>query len=124
MIEILATAKQLPRPSVFIFPNQRTGVPLSYNTLLFFLQKRLKISATVHGFRSSFKDWASETTNFSNELSEMALSHKIQNKVEAAYRRGDLLEKRRLLMQTWSDYVLGIDNTVIPFNLNLHTQRV
>ena len=124
MIEILATAKQLPRPSVFIFPNQRRGVPLSYNTLLFLLQKRLKISATVHGLRSSFKDWASETTNFSNELSEMALSHKIPNKVEAAYRRGDLLEKRRLLMQTWSDYVLGIENTVIPFNLKLYTQGV
>jgi integrase len=124
MIEILATAKQLPRPSVFIFPNQRRGVPLSYNTLLFLLQKRLKISATVHGLRSSFKDWASETTNFSNELSEMALSHKIPNKVEAAYRRGYLLEKRRLLMQTWSDYVLGIENTVIPFNLKLYTQGV
>ena len=54
----------------------------------------------------------------------MALSHKIPNKVEAAYRRGDLLEKRRLLMQTWSDYVLGIENTVIPFNLKLYTQGV
>ena len=61
-------------------------------TLLHLLQKRVGSTATVHGFRSSFKDWASETTNFPNEVSEMALSHKINSSVEAAYRRGDLLE--------------------------------
>ena len=55
--------------------------------------------------RASFKNWASETTNFPNEVSEMALAHSINNKVEAAYRRGNLLEKRRLLMQCWSDYL-------------------
>ena len=59
---------------------------------------------SVHGFRSTFRDWVSEATDFSPELAEMALAHTISNKVEAAYRRGDLLEKRKVLMDAWSDY--------------------
>ena len=59
---------------------------------------------TVHGFRSSFRDWAAEQTNYSREVAEMALSHAIGDKVEAAYRRGDLLEKRRRLMEAWASY--------------------
>jgi integrase len=59
---------------------------------------------TVHGFRSSFRDWGSETTNFSNEVLEMALAHTIKNKAEAAYRRGDLFEKRSRLMEAWASY--------------------
>ena len=59
---------------------------------------------TIHGFRSSFRDWAAERTNFPNEVVEMALAHVVQSKVEAAYRRGDLLEKRRRLMDEWADY--------------------
>jgi len=113
MIEVLTLARKLPYASEFIFSNQRTGAPLSYNTFLFVLQKRLKVPATVHGLRSTFKDWASETTTFANEVSEMALSHSVANRVEAAYRRSDLLEKRRSLMQTWTDYVLGRDDTVV-----------
>lgn len=61
---------------------------------------------TPHGFRSSFRDWAAETTLFSSEVVEMALAHTIKSKAEAAYRRGDLLAKRRLLMQAWAEYVL------------------
>lgn len=60
---------------------------------------------TVHGFRSSFRDWASETTEFPGEVVEMALAHVIKSKTEAAYRRGDLLDKRRELMQAWADYL-------------------
>lgn len=60
---------------------------------------------TVHGFRSSFRDWAAEQTEFPGEVVEMALAHTIPNKVEAAYRRGDLLDKRRELMQAWADYL-------------------
>jgi integrase len=59
---------------------------------------------TVHGFRSTFRDWAAETTAFPNHVVEMALAHKINNKVEAAYRRGDLFTKRRLLMAAWAAY--------------------
>lgn len=62
---------------------------------------------TVHGFRSSFRDWAAEQTDTPSEVVEMALAHVIGNKTEAAYRRGDLLEKRRVLMQAWADYVCG-----------------
>ena len=58
--------------------------------------------ATPHGFRSSFKDWASEATHYPNEMSEMALAHTVGNKVEAAYRRGDLFEKRRQMMADWA----------------------
>jgi integrase len=57
---------------------------------------------TVHGFRSTFRDWAAEETDFPNEVAEMALAHAVGNKVEAAYRRGDLFEKRRLLMEAWA----------------------
>ena len=112
-MDLLDQARALSPESEFIFPNQITGKPLSYNTLLFVLQRRLGLTTTVHGLRSSFKDWASETTNFSNEVSEMALSHKIPSKVESAYRRGDLLEKRRHLMAAWGDYVYGPQAQVV-----------
>jgi integrase len=59
---------------------------------------------TVHGFRSTFKDWASERTNFPNEVSEAALAHAVGDKVEAAYRRGDMFEKRRRLMEAWAEF--------------------
>ena len=59
---------------------------------------------TVHGFRSTFRDWAAERTNFHNHVVEMALAHTIGNKVEAAYRRGDLFEKRLRLMDAWAEY--------------------
>ena len=65
--------------------------------------RRMKIgSVTVHGFRSSFRDWTAECTNFPNEVCEAALAHVIANKAEAAYRRGDLFEKRRELMEAWA----------------------
>ena len=59
---------------------------------------------TVHGFRSTFRDWCAEQTNYPREIAEAALAHVISNKAEAAYQRGDLLERRRLLMQAWADY--------------------
>jgi integrase len=61
-------------------------------------------NATVHGFRSAFRDWAAERTNFTNEVCEAALAHVIENKAEAAYRRGDLFDKRRKLMDAWAAY--------------------
>ncbi|MCY1312499.1 Prophage integrase IntA [compost metagenome] len=70
--------------------------------------ERMEVPVTAHGFRSSFRDWASEATNFPRETAEMALAHTIENKVEAAYRRGDLLEKRRELMAAWTNFVSGI----------------
>ena len=61
---------------------------------------------TVHGFRSSFRDWAAEATDFPQEMAEMALAHIVGNKVEAAYRRGDMLEKRRAMMEAWAKHSL------------------
>ena len=70
---------------------------------------------TVHGFRDAFRDWAAERTNFPAELREMALAHAVGNKVEAAYRRGDLFEKRRQLAEAWGRFCAGPgDDRVVP----------
>ncbi|HEY5804838.1 MAG TPA: integrase arm-type DNA-binding domain-containing protein [Lysobacter sp.] len=96
--------------AIEILERRRKGAQpfkLSENGMLYFLQKSMGITgATVHGFRSSFRDWASETTQFQSEVIEMALAHTIQDKTEAAYRRGNLLAKRRELMQAWAAYLI------------------
>lgn len=104
----------LPMAAVEILkPLARTEPPftMSENTMLFLLQKPspkgFGLPFTVHGFRSSFRDWAAETTDFQSEVIEMALAHTIKDKTEAAYRRGALIEKRRLLMEAWATY-LGV----------------
>jgi integrase len=92
------------RDSDLVFPGQKSGTPLSVPALLILL-RRMKIEgATVHGFRSAFRDWAAECTNFPNEVCEAALAHVIENKSEAAYRRSDLFDKRRKLMDAWAAY--------------------
>jgi integrase len=80
------------------------------------LCQRLNPTITPHGFRSTFRDWAAERTNFPREVAEQALAHMIGNKVEAAYRRGDLFEKRRKLMVAWADYCgrPSVDAEVVP----------
>ena len=113
MTVILNDCKKLKTHNDLLFPSEINGEALSNNTLRLALKKRLKIDATVHGMRSSFKDWASETTNFANEVSEMALAHTISNKTELAYRRRTLIEKRRHLMQKWSDYLNNKEGEVI-----------
>ena len=89
----------------FVFPNDRTGGQLSSNALLALL-KRMKRDdvTTTHGFRSSFRDWVGETTNFPNDASELALAHKVTDKVEAAYRRRSMFNRRRLMMEAWANY--------------------
>jgi integrase len=71
------------------------------------LLRRIPSDVTVHGFRSSFRDWAAECTGYPHEVCEMALAHTIANKAEAAYRRGDIFEKRRKLMEDWAVYCAG-----------------
>lgn len=102
-IEILKSAKSLSGDSTFIFPGRKPEKPLS-NMVFLMVLRRMKLDITAHGFRSSFRDWTSEQTNFPRDVCEMALAHTIQNKVEAAYRRGDLFEKRRELMEAWTSY--------------------
>jgi len=100
----IANAMHEARNGAFIFPGQKAGKPLSVMALEMVL-RRMKIEAvTVHGFRSAFRDWSAECTNFTNEVCEAALAHVIENKAEAAYRRGDLFDKRRKLMEAWAVY--------------------
>ena len=106
-IEILEEARKLST-SDLIFPDSDTGAVLSENR---FLNSRDALGytndqCTPHGFRSSFRDWAAEETSFPSEVVEMALAHRIKSKVEAAYRRGQLLAKRRELMNEWTIYAI------------------
>lgn len=100
-LELLAAARGQDPDSPYLF--SRSGRPLS-NMAMSGVLKRLGLDVTVHGFRSSFRDWTSEETDHSPEVAEMALAHTIGNKVEAAYRRKDLLEKRRKLMTDWEQF--------------------
>ena len=88
-----------------VFEGAREGRPLSNMALLQLLKRMNRGDLTTHGFRSTFRDWASECTSFSNEVAEMALAHTIRDKTESAYRRGDLFDKRRDMMQEWADYI-------------------
>lgn len=98
------------RQNDYIFPGVRSNKPLSQMAMLMTLRRMGHDNITVHGFRSTFKDWASECTSYPNEVSEMALAHTIGNKVEAAYRRGELLNKRKDLMRDWAKYCDTITN--------------
>lgn len=110
MIEIFEQASQLAGASKFLFPGLSLEKPLS-NMVFLKILERMNVSVTAHGFRSSFRDWASETTSFPRDVVEMALAHTIENKVEAAYRRGDLLDKRRELMLAWTTHLEDLTRT-------------
>ena len=104
----------------YLFPGARHGHPLS-NMALLLLMRGMGYGASgerghyvPHGFRSSFRDWSGEVSSFPRDVAEMALAHVIENKVEAAYRRGDLFAKRRKMMQEWADYVGKPQAEVIP----------
>ena len=99
-VEILEAVKPLKQDS--LFPTDKGG-KLSTMAMSMLL-RRMKLDCTVHGFRSGFRDWAAECTGFAHEVCEMALAHVIGNKSEAAYRRGDLFDKRRRLMADWATY--------------------
>ena len=90
----------------YVFPGHKSGKPLSNMAMAMGL-RRAGLSVTFHGFRSSFSDWAAESTQFPREVVEASLAHAIENRVEAAYRRGDLLEKRRRLMNAWGGFCSG-----------------
>ena len=104
-VQILSLAKSHSPESDFIFSNGMK--PLSNMALLTLLKRMGYGHTTTHGFRSTFRDWVSEVTDFSPEVAEMCLAHTIGNKVEAAYRRGNLLEKRKRLLEVWASYSGG-----------------
>jgi integrase len=94
---------EMPRTGDFVFSARADG-PLSRMSMLQFVRRMTGVGATVHGFRSTFRDWAAEQTAYPSELCEMALAHAVGNKVEAAYKRGDMIEKRKRLMADWAAY--------------------
>jgi len=100
---VLKQMKEI-RESDFVFSGGRKGKPLSNMAMLAVLKRMDRGELTAHGFRSTFRDWAAECTNFPREVVEMALAHTIGDKVEAAYRRGDLFQKRRQLMEAWAAF--------------------
>ncbi|WP_109808460.1 tyrosine-type recombinase/integrase [Sphingosinithalassobacter portus] len=107
-VEILKTTQALGGDWLFVGTAKTSDgmKPKLSGMAMNMLLRRMKVDATVHGFRSAFRDWAAESTGYAHEVCEMALAHVIENKAEAAYRRGDLFEKRRRLMNDWSAYCL------------------
>jgi integrase len=88
----------------YVFPGGKPGKTLSNSGMIAVLKRMGRTDITVHGFRSTFRDWCAETTAYPSDVVEMALAHSISNRTEAAYRRGDLFEKRRKLMNEWARY--------------------
>lgn len=88
----------------YVFAGGKRGQPLSNMAFLMLLRRMKRDDLTAHGFRSTFRDWAAERTNFPSEVAEMALAHAVSSKVEQAYRRGDLFERRRDMMAAWSTF--------------------
>ena len=107
-LRILKRCSAFKRPnSGLVFPSPKADHALSDMTLLKVLRD-MDVVATVHGFRSSFRDWASEETSHAGELAEAALAHVVKDKTEAAYRRGNLLLKRRTMMDDWANFCAGM----------------
>jgi len=112
---ILERMRELRRGAdqALVFEGAKLGRLMSDMTLTRVL-RRMTVDATAHGFRSSFRDWAAEATNFPREVAEAALAHAVESRVEAAYRRSDLLEKRRKLMEAWAGFCGGLGGKVVP----------
>lgn len=100
--------------SEYVFEGQKRHKPLSNMAMLMLLRQMGVEGVTVHGFRSTFRDWAAEVANAPREVAEMSLSHRIGSRVEQAYARSDLLEKRRTLLENWSNFVTGRQENVVP----------
>jgi integrase len=100
----LAVLETLPREGEYVFSGARKDKPLSSPAMWEVVRRMRGKGATVHGFRSTFRDWAAEQTSYPHEVCEIALAHAVSDKTEAAYRRGDMMEKRRRLMADWAEY--------------------
>ncbi len=101
-----------------MFPGGKSNTSLSNMALLGVLKRMKRTDITIHGFRSTFRDWAAERTSYPSEVAEMALAHAVGDKVEAAYRRGDLFEKRHGLMRAWAKHCERVKsgNNVVPIS--------
>jgi integrase len=113
-IEILESMKQMRRND-WVFPSDRTDVGLGENSI-YQRFKEMRPDLTVHGFRAAFRTWAGDCTNFAREVCEAALAHTVGDETERAYQRGDLFEKRRLLMESWAQHIANPPGgNVVPF---------
>jgi integrase len=112
----LAILAELPRDDALVFPSVRAGKGLGNHALLRVLERLKYDGVTTHGFRATFRTWAAERTAFEREVAEMALAHAISNAVERSYKRTTLFDRRRLMMQMWSDFCAGrdVDGEVVP----------
>jgi integrase len=112
----MALLERMPRQGGLIFPAQGAERQLRTNSMTDLVRRMGHAALTVHGFRSTFRDWGAEQTAYPNELLEVALAHIVSDRTEAAYRRGDLLEKRRQLMDAWADYCArpAVEGQVLP----------
>jgi integrase len=117
-IALLGSMKVVHQDGDIVFPGIRMGKPLSNGSMLRVLDRKSCAQLTVHGFRATFKTWASENTNFPREIVEAALAHAISDKLEAAYRRGDFFEKRKRLMNAWADFCnkAALTDNIIPLS--------
>ena len=119
IVEALAilTARRAAVLGDLVFPSWRNGRPLAPSSLLTALRVAGR-SATVHGLRSTFRDWTAERTDTPRDVAEMALAHTIENKAEAAYRRGELITKRAVLMQRWATFATTphVEAEVVPLH--------
>jgi integrase len=115
-IRVLEEVQSVQSGGKFVFPGHRHHKPLSNMAMLNVLRRMGRVEVTTHGFRSSFRTWAAERTGFPREVVESALAHVLGNKVEAAYQRGDLFDKRRRLMDEWARYCAASASggTVVP----------
>jgi len=105
-----------PKATAPLFIGNRKDRHLSNGAMLAVLDRMGRGNITVHGFRSTFRDWAAECSNFPNQVVEMALAHSIEDKAEAAYRRGDLFNKRLALMSAWASYCEAARGSVVPMS--------
>ncbi len=105
--EILKAARALSGNGVYVFPGHRRGRPLSNMVFLMALRRMKRTGVTAHGFRSTFRDWVEEQTNTPRAVADAALAHTNKDKVEAAYRRSDVFEKRRELMNAWAEFAIS-----------------
>ncbi|WP_207000625.1 tyrosine-type recombinase/integrase [Trinickia mobilis] len=113
-VAIVREALKMAKPGGYLFPGQKIGKPLSNMAMLNLLDRMGYTDITVHGFRSTFRDWVAECTEYADSLAEMALAHAVESKVEGAYRRGDMLERRRKMMEEWARYCSSKKAPVVP----------
>ena len=106
--------------SEYVFEGQKRHKPLSDMAMLMLIRRMKVEGVTVHGFRSTFRDWASEIANAAYEVVEKSIAHKVGSNVERAYARSDLLDRRRVLMERWSVFVTGQSGQVVSIERQFH----